>query len=193
MIGDFREVLQRPAARLVSGAGKQADQERSRVGLFLFQDSFDGLVRRRSGLEGRQTRRVLDAEGLDNVKIAVDSVSLLCFARWPGLEVRQIVDRTPGAACIQSPWRAGKKSQQVGFGQAMEIDDEVKLRFADFADELKNPPDRNQLHAITQRNAIDFQHVIGKAGKSDDLAGGFADRNRDSRVWETSADGTQRR
>ena len=46
------------------------------------------------------------------------------------------------------------------------------------ADELEDAADRDKLDPIAQRDPIDFQHFVSKAGYLNDLAGWFTDGNR---------------
>src|SRR5262249_14657889 len=139
----------------MAGAGEDSDQQRAGVSLLLFQQRFNRGVRGSGSFENWRTHRVFNAERFDNVEVTIDRVRVFRFSRRLRGEVREEIERAPRAPGIQPPWRAGEKTEQVGFRQAVQIDHEVVLRSADITDKLEDAPNRNERVAVTQTNAID--------------------------------------
>ena len=75
----------------------------------------------------------------------------------------------------------------------MKIDHEVELRPSHLLHELNDPPDRDELVPITQRDAIDFKDLVRITRQRNDFIRRFTDRNRDPRIRKTLPNRAQRR
>ncbi len=65
-------MFQRPATAGMSGAGKQSDQRRARIGFGFTQNSLERSVVRWSRFQRWETLGVLDFERNKHVEIAID-------------------------------------------------------------------------------------------------------------------------
>ena len=82
-------------------------------------------------------------------------------------------------------WRAGEKAKDVCLVVAVQVDDEIELRFTDTRNELHNPSDRDQCWTIPQSDTIDFEDLVRIAGEIDDLFTRLPYGHRNLRIRET--------
>src|SRR5258707_14544695 len=92
---------------------------------------------------------------------------------WFWVEVGQEIERAARTAREQPVGRAGKKSKQIGFRKAMQVDHEIEFAPANIFDNIKHFENRQRLESIKQGDAIDFNGLIRVTRPIDDIRPGL--------------------
>src|SRR5213080_868942 len=143
-------------------AWEKPDKRSARVTFSLAQHRINCSIIVGTSPQFRYPGDSFDSKWQQHVQIPINEMSILFiqFDGWGRTEVSEKVERPSRSPREQAFGSPRKKAKEIRFGEAVQIDHEIKLPAAHVFDELNHSHNRERLESVAQPNAIDGDNCV---------------------------------